>query len=133
MKTEAFALRSGCLITVLAPLVGVILYPRAKWVFAFALAGLALLIIDSLLLKRVDPAPNVVADDAERLLKGTFSGWEVDDYEHLNPRDPRVRELWRRTIDVGGLPEEWVRLDESKKDELRDIIRTLRRLPAVEP
>jgi hypothetical protein len=33
-----------------------------------------------------------------------------------------------RSLEVGGLPEEWVRLDEAKKDALRDIIRSLREL-----
>jgi len=69
-----------------------------------------------------------VADRAEQLLNGTFGGWDVDDYEHLNPRAPRLRELWRRTMAVGGLPEEWVNLDSRKKTELREIIAAMRQL-----
>jgi len=75
-----------------------------------------------------DPKPEAVADRAERLLNGTSHGWDVDDYEHLNPHEPRLRELWQRTMAVGGLPEEWVRLDGSKKTELRDIIAAMRHL-----
>jgi len=29
---------------------------------------------------------------------------------------------------VGGLPEEWVRLDEEKQNEIREIIRKLRQM-----
>jgi hypothetical protein len=92
-KTPQFVFNSGCLVSVLAPVIGFVLYPRAKWLFAFVLVG-----------------------------------YDVDDYEHLNPKDPRLRELWRKSMVVGGLPEEWVRLDEAKKNELRDIIRSLRQL-----
>jgi hypothetical protein len=72
-----------------------------------------------------------VADRAERLLSGSFGGYEVDDYEHLNPNDPQVRELWHRSMAVGGLPEEWVRLDEAQKNEVREIIRNLRQLGVI--
>jgi len=72
--------------------------------------------------------PQELADRAERLLSGSYGRWDVDDYEHLNPKDPHLRELWHKSMMVGGLPEKWVRLDETKKDELRDIIRNLRRL-----
>ena len=72
-----------------------------------------------------------MADRAERLLSGSFGGYEVDDYEHLNPNDPQVRELWHRSMAVGGLPEEWVRLDEAQKNEVREIIRNLRQLGVI--
>ena len=32
------------------------------------------------------------------------------------------------TMAVGGLPEEWVRLDEGKQNEIREIIRKLRQM-----
>jgi len=61
-------------------------------------------------------------------LNGTYGKWDVDDYEHLNPKNPEMWELWHRTMAVGGLPEEWVRLDEVQKNELRGVIRALRQL-----
>jgi len=36
--------------------------------------------------------------------------------------------MWRRTIEIGSLPEEWVRLDEHKKHELQDAIHDIREL-----
>jgi hypothetical protein len=74
------------------------------------------------------PTPQELADRAERLLSGSSQGYDVDEYEHLNPKDPHLRELWHRSMAVGGPPEEWVRLDEEKKNELRDIIRSLRQM-----
>jgi hypothetical protein len=125
-KPAQFMFGSGCLLSVLAPVIGLVLYPRAKWLFGFVLVGIALILINILTAK--EPAPQELAERAERLLNGHFGGYEVDDYEHLNPKDPHVKELWRRTMAVGGLPEEWVRLDEEKKDELRGIIQSLRQL-----
>jgi len=110
-----------------APVLAVALYPRAKWLFAFVLLGTALL-FNLLISKRHDTKPQEVADRAERLLTGTSWGWDVDDYEHLNPRDPQVRELWRRSMAVGGLPEKWPQLDEDKKNQLLGIIREVRQL-----
>jgi len=77
-----------------------------------------------------ETTPEAVADDIERLLSGNYAAWDVDDYEHLNPRDRDLRELWRRSMQVGGLPEEWVRLDHEHKNELRDIVRHLKQLGA---
>ena len=65
---------------------------------------------------------------ATSVLTGTVYGYDVDDYEHLNPKDPQVRELWHRSMAVGGLPEKWSQLDEDKKNELLRIIRDLRQL-----
>jgi hypothetical protein len=69
-----------------------------------------------------------LADRAEALLSGSYGGWDVDDYEHMNPRDPKVRNLWQSTIAVGGLPEGWAGLDDLKKKELREVIQRLRQL-----
>ena len=121
---------SGCLISVLAPIVGLLLYPRAKWLFAFVLVGIALVLLNIILTKKA-LTPQEVADRAERLLSGSFDGYEVDNYEHLYPIDPQVRELWHRSMAVGGLPEEWPRLDEAKKNEVREIIRSLRQLGVI--
>lgn len=71
-----------------------------------------------------------LADRAERLLVGSAHGWDVDNYEHFNPREPDVRELWNRTMEIGGLPEEWPGLDENRKQELRNIIVALKALAA---
>ncbi len=124
-RIARFMFRLGCLVAVLAPLAAIILYPKAKWLFAFVLVGIALLAITVLTAKA--PTPQEVAEHAERLLNGTAGEWGVDDYEHLNPKNPNTRELWHRTMVVGGSPEEWVRLDEAKKNELREIIRAPKR------
>ena len=118
--------RSGCLVSVLLPIVGAVLYPRAKWLFAFALVGIALLAIAALTSKK--PTPHEMAELAERIVNGTCGRWDVDDYEHWSPKDPEARALWNRTMTVGGPPEEWVGLDEAQKNELRSTIRTLRQL-----
>jgi hypothetical protein len=128
-KTGQFLFGSGCLVSVLAPIIGLLLYPRAEWLFAFALVGIALILLNILTTKA--PTPQEVADRAESLLNGPFGGYEVDDYEHLNPKNPQVRDLWHRSLAVGGPPEEWVRLDEAKKNELREIIRNLKQLSAI--
>ena len=120
------AVRSGCLVSVLAPLIGFVLYPKANWLFAFVLVGIALIVLNVLTAK--GPTPQELADRAERLLSGSSQGYDVDEYEHLNPKDPHLRELWHRSMAVGGPPEEWVRLDEEKKNELRDVIRSLRQM-----
>jgi hypothetical protein len=125
-KAAKFASGVGCLLSVLGPLVALVLYPRATWLFAFALIGFVVLVLNYLTAK--DPTPLAVADRAEHLLNGTAYGWDVDNYEHLNPREAQLRELWHRTMATGGLPEEWPRLDEIKKSELRDIIRALKQL-----
>ncbi len=127
MKIAAqFMFGLGCLVSALAPVVGLVLYPRANWLFAFVLVGIALITLHIITTKA--PRPQELADRAERLLSGSYGRWDVDDYEHLNPKDPHLRELWPRSMVVGGLPEEWVRWDEPKKNELRDIIRNLRQL-----
>ena len=116
----------GCLSAVAGPLLAVILYPRANWLFAFVLVGIAIIVLNGLLAK--DPNPVDIADHAERLLNGTAQGWDVDHYEHLNPRSSALKELWQRSLDVGGLPEEWLRLDELRKAQLRQVIAELRKL-----
>jgi hypothetical protein len=121
-KMPQFMFGSGCLISVLAPVIGFVLYPRANWLFAFVFVGIALILLNILTAKA--PTPQELADRAEHLLNGSYGGWDVDDYEHLNPKDPSLQALWHRSMAVGGLPEEWVRLDEAKKNELRDIIRS---------
>jgi hypothetical protein len=132
MKQAAqITFRAGCLVSVLGPIVGVVLYPRANWLFAFVLAGIALFLFNILMAK--DPTPQELADHAERLLCGDYGEWDVDNYEHRNPKDPKLRDLWHRTMAVGGLPEEWVRLDEGKKKELQEIIRTLRQMGGSGP
>ena len=118
--------RAGCLVSVLAPLLALVFYPRAKWLFGLVLIGVVLVVFK--VLTRKDPTPQEVADRADRLLSGTGGGWDVDDYEHLNPKDPVLKNLWRGTMEVGGLPEEWVRLDDAKQNEMREIIRKVRQM-----
>jgi hypothetical protein len=125
-KAAKFGTRLGCLISILGPLLAALLYPRAKWLFAFALIGVVGPILSSLFAK--DPTPQALADDIEHLLTGRFGGWDVEDFEHKRIRDPQLRELWGRSMKIGGLPEEWVRLNEERKSQLREIIRKLREL-----
>jgi hypothetical protein len=125
-RASQFVFRSGRLVSVLAPIIAVVLYPRARWLFGFAAVGVALLLFIILTTKK-PTAPDVAAL-AERLLSGSSGQWDVDDYGHINPKDPQVRELWERTMEVGGLPEEWPGLDEEKKNQIRDIIRSLKQL-----
>jgi len=124
-KAAKFGARLGCLISVVAPLLAVLLYPRAKWLFAFVLVGVAVLILIRLSAK--DPTPEALADYIEHLLTGDFRGWDVDDFEHLGIRDPQLRELWRESMEV-GLPETWVLSGEDRKERLREIVRKLREL-----
>ena len=116
--------RAGCLFSVLGPLIAIVIYPRANWLFGGLLVGIALLAIVALKSKRA--TPHEMAELAEGILNGTSGAWDVDDYEHWNPEDPEVGTLWNRSMTVGGPPEEWTRLEEAQKDELRSIIRTLR-------
>jgi len=129
-KIAQFMFGSGCLVSVLAPIVGLVLYPRANWLFAFVFVGIALIPFNVLTAK--PPTPREVAERAERLLHGDYGSYDVDDYEHLNPKDPQLRELWQRSMAIGGLPEEWVRLNEAKRNEVREIIRDLRQLGVVD-
>ena len=123
-KAGKFGAGLGCLISVVAPLLAALLYPRAKWLFAFALIGIVVLILNGLFAK--DPTPQALADAIDRLLSGSHGGWDVDDFEHQRIRNPQLRELWRRSMDVGVPPENWVRLNEERKDQMREIIRRLR-------
>lgn len=125
-KGTKFVSGLGCLLAVLALLVAVLLYPRANWLFFFVLVGIAIFLLNSLLAK--DPTPQALADEIERLLTGELGRWDVDNFEHLGIRDPQLRELWNESMKVGGPPEEWVRLDQGQKQQLREVIRDLRRL-----
>ena len=118
----------GCLTSLAAPAIGLVIYPRAKWLFLFPLLGSALVALD--VWTRKDPIPADVADRADRILSGIYGGHEVDDYEHLNPKSPKLRDLWEATLYIHRLPEEWVGLDEEKKSELRERIRKIRELPS---
>ena len=115
----------GCLVSVAGPFLALALYPRAKWLFAFVLIGFAVLWLNRRFAK--DPTPNALADQIERLLTGNYAGWDVDDFEMQSIRDPQLQELQRRSIAV-GLPEEWVKLDEGRKNQLREVILELRKL-----
>jgi hypothetical protein len=120
------ASKLGCLLAVFGPVAAVLLYPRAPWLFALFLLGIAAVILN--IVFRKDPSPIAIADHAQRLLDGNSGTWDVDEYENLNPRDNRLCELWRKTLEVGGLPEEWVRLDQSQKEQLQIAINAMRQL-----
>jgi hypothetical protein len=114
----------GCLVSVLAPIVALVLYPTANWLFGFALIGVAILVVSFMTSKEL--SPQEVGEFAQRLLDGRVAGLDVDDYEHLNLKDPILRELWQSTMSIGGLPEEWVELNQDRKNELREIIRKMK-------
>ena len=120
----------GCLTAIGGPILALILYPKAKWLFAFALIGFVIIWLDHRFAK--DPTPQSIADQIERLLTGTCAGWDVDDFEMMSIRDPQLRDLHRRTMAIGGLPEEWIRLGEDQKSELREIVSELRALGNAE-
>ena len=118
----------GCALAVLGPLTAVILYPRAKWLFAFALVGVGVLVLNHLLAK--DPSPATLADQIEGFLTGWESaGWDVDDFEHQRISNPQLRASWLKSMEIGGHPEDWARLDEERKNQLRELARSLRSWP----
>ena len=117
--------RLGCLISVLGPIFAVVFYPRAKWLFALVFLGFLILWLDRRLTK--DPTPTALADQIERLVTGNYAGWDVDDFEMLSIRNPKLKDLHRRCLSV-GLPEEWVKLNQEQKDQLQRIVAELRQL-----
>jgi hypothetical protein len=125
-RAAKFISRLGCLVAICAPLLAVVIYPRANWLFAFVLIGIVVLVFNHLLAE--DITPQDLADQIERLLTGDYGRWDVDDFEHQRIRDPQLKEFWLRSMSVGGLPEEWPGLDESRKHQLEAIIRELREL-----
>ena len=78
----------GFALAVLGPLTAVILYPRAKWLFAFALVGVGVLVLNHLLAK--DSSPATLADQIEAFLNGKNAGWDVDDFEHQHISNPQA-------------------------------------------
>jgi hypothetical protein len=128
IKVAKFTSGLGCLTSLLAPLLAILLYPRANWLFAFVLVGIAVLVLNERLAK--DPTPEALADEIEHLLSGRFAGWDVDDFESYRIRDPQLKELWQKSMLAGPhpAPEEWAGMDEEHKDRLREIIRELRAL-----
>ena len=98
----------GCLTSLVAPIVALVVYPKANWLFAVPLVGIALLVLAFRM--KADPAATEVADWAERLLEGNSRGWDVDDYEHLHPNNQPLKDLWLRTMALGAPPEEWAKV-----------------------
>jgi hypothetical protein len=119
--------RLGCLASIAGPLLAIILYPRAKWLFALVVIGIAIVILQARLKK--DPTPSALAGEMENLLAGTYYGHAVDDFENRAIRDPTLREHYLKSMTLGGAPETWVRLSNQEKDQMRTIIRQLRELP----
>ena|ERR1035438_127193 len=125
-RVVKFASGFGCLMSVVGPLLALVVYPRAKWLFAFVLIGFAVLWLNHRFAK--DPTPQALADQIENLVNGNYHGWDVDDFEMQSIRDPQRQDLHRRSMKVGGLPEEWVKLSEEQKNQMREIIADLRKL-----
>lgn len=115
----------GCITSLAGPLLAAVLYPRGKWLLALVLIGFAVLWLNRRFAE--DPTPQALANETERLLTGNYAGWDVDDFETRSIRDPHLRELHRRCLGV-GLPEEWVKLNEEQKNQVREIIAELRRM-----
>lgn len=126
MRLVKLSFRFGCLVSLLGPVLGLLLYPRAKWLFALVFIGIAVLWLDHRI--RKDPTPQELAGQIESLLIGDYGGYDVDAFEMQSIRDPHLQELHRRALTVGGLPEEWVKLSEDRKNQLRAIIEDLRNM-----
>ncbi len=67
--------------------------------------------------------PQDLADQADRILSGKCRKWDVDSYENTNPKDERLDDLLRRTLAIGGLPEEWVKQTMNRKKQLVGSLR----------
>lgn len=76
--------------------------------------------------------PQDVAEQADRILSGQSREWDIDDYENINLKDPKLKDLHAVTGKF-GLPETWVRLDDAEKNKLRAIIEEMRRLESNKP
>ncbi len=125
-KVTSFVSRTGCLLSIVGLVGALLMYPRAKWLFLLPLAVVVLVVLGACFKRQ--PDPRAVGDFVERLLNGDIGGYDVDDYEILKPRDAALRDLWRKTMEVGGSPEGWVRLDDERKNELRDLAQQMKRL-----
>jgi hypothetical protein len=117
--------RVGCLTSVVAPIAAIVFYPRANWIFAFLFLGIVLVVVG--ILTRKESTPAEIAAQAERLLSGDSLKWDVDDYEHRHPRDPKLKGLWLRTMEV-GLPETWWKMEQEERNTLRKIIEEIRKV-----
>ncbi len=127
-KLSQLTFSAGCLVSIIGPVAAVIVYPSAKWLFAFPVLGVALLVVG--IVSHKQPTPTEVADRAEYLLSGGYDGWAVDDYEHLNPKNEQLKDLWRTTMSIGR-PEEWPRLDDEAKARMLEVIAEIRRLKSA--
>jgi hypothetical protein len=117
---------SGCLLALAGPTLGIFLYPHTKWLFGFVLFGVAVVAFAKFYSK--DPRPQELADEIEKLLNGTYNEWAVDDFEHWGIRESRLKDYWRRSMEICPRPEEWINLNEELKQQLRTIIEELRAL-----
>src|SRR5438270_9613539 len=72
MKLVRLSFRLGCLVCILGPILALVLYPRAKWLFALVFIGPAVLWLDRRMAK--DPTPQALADQIEWLLVGNLPG-----------------------------------------------------------
>jgi hypothetical protein len=80
------------------------------------LIGVAVLILNVWFAK--EPTPQALADEIERLLTDHYGGRDVDTFEHQAPNLHRT---------VPKILEEWVRLNEEQKGQVRDIINRLKK------
>jgi hypothetical protein len=118
----------GFVMSVAAPLLGLLLYPRAEWLFALVLPGVAIFVLLSRFAP--DPTPIGIATQIERLLnRRGFEEWDVDDFECLRIRDPQLKQLWLKAMGISPRPpEEWGLLNEAEKYKMCEVIRQLRAL-----
>jgi hypothetical protein len=73
------------------------------------------------------PKPQDLSDQAQRILSGQYRKWDVDDYENADPKGPKLKDLHMRILSF-GLPEEWVKLGNTEKGKLYEIIAEMREL-----
>jgi hypothetical protein len=104
-------------------------YPQANWLFAFPLLGIALIVFGMVTHKR--PTPPEVAGRAEHLLDGCYGRWVVDDYEYLGLKSEQLKDLWKRTMWIGGTPEKCAGLDDKTKRKICEVTGEIRRLEST--
>src|SRR5947209_17734990 len=112
-----FAFGLGCLASVFGPVLAFLLYPKAEWLFGMVVIGPAVLWMNHRLAKH--PTPQALADEIERLLTGDYGRWGVGDFENQRIRNCQVEDLPPDAQRILARLDEWVVLDEERKDHFR--------------
>jgi len=81
----------GCLVGVLGPLIAVLLYPRAKWLFGLVLVGIIVLALNHFLAKK--PTREDVAESIESFVNGGGGPWDWDNFISCSIADKELEEV----------------------------------------